>query len=245
MLTFDPHPLEVIHPAALPKLIMPFGVKRDVIEGLGVRELVVIPFDARVRPAQRRGVHRAGPDRAARRPEGLGRRELPLRRQGQGHAGGARRTRPSSRRPPRAADRGRRRDRLPYSHPRAVLAAGDVETAATCLGAPFMFEGEVVPRRQRGRRSASRRRTWSRRRLRGPRPRDLRGLREWLPAAVNVGVRPTFETGRGDLVEAYLIDCERGPLRQPRCARVRQAAARREALRERRGPDRADADRRR
>ncbi|HXS47150.1 MAG TPA: bifunctional riboflavin kinase/FMN adenylyltransferase, partial [Solirubrobacterales bacterium] len=45
VLTFDPHPLEVIHPAALPKLIMPFAVKRDVIEGLGVRELVVIPFD--------------------------------------------------------------------------------------------------------------------------------------------------------------------------------------------------------
>ena len=46
VLTFDPHPLEVIHPSALPKLIMPFEVKRDVIEGLGVRELVVIPFDA-------------------------------------------------------------------------------------------------------------------------------------------------------------------------------------------------------
>ena len=45
VLTFDPHPLEVLHPAALPKLIMPFAVKRDVIEGLGVRELVVIPFD--------------------------------------------------------------------------------------------------------------------------------------------------------------------------------------------------------
>ena len=58
VLTFDPHPLEVLHPAALPKLIMPFAVKRDVIEGLGVRELVVIPFDARVRQAQRRGLHR-------------------------------------------------------------------------------------------------------------------------------------------------------------------------------------------
>ena len=45
VLTFDPHPLEVLHPAALPKLIMPFAVKRDVIEGLGVQELVVIPFD--------------------------------------------------------------------------------------------------------------------------------------------------------------------------------------------------------
>ena len=45
VLTFDPHPLEVLHPAALPKLITPFSVKRDVIDGLGVRELVVIPFD--------------------------------------------------------------------------------------------------------------------------------------------------------------------------------------------------------
>ena len=26
------------------------------------------------------------------------------------------------------------------------------------------------------------------------------------PAAVNVGVRPTFETGRGVLVEAFLLD---------------------------------------
>ena len=27
-----------------------------------------------------------------------------------------------------------------------------------------------------------------------------------IPAAVNIGVRPTFETGRGELVEAYLLD---------------------------------------
>ena len=29
-----------------------------------------------------------------------------------------------------------------------------------------------------------------------------------VPAAVNVGVRPTFETGRGVLIETYLIDHE-------------------------------------
>jgi riboflavin kinase/FMN adenylyltransferase len=28
------------------------------------------------------------------------------------------------------------------------------------------------------------------------------------PAAVNVGVRPTFETGRGVLIESYLLDFE-------------------------------------
>ena len=27
-----------------------------------------------------------------------------------------------------------------------------------------------------------------------------------MPAAVNVGVRPTFVTGRGELVEAYILD---------------------------------------
>src|SRR5688572_25181852 len=45
VLTFDPHPLAVIHPEATPKLLNPFSVKRDLIAGLGVDELVVIPFD--------------------------------------------------------------------------------------------------------------------------------------------------------------------------------------------------------
>ena len=45
VLTFDPHPLSVIHPEATPKLLNPFTVKRDLIAGLGVEELVVIPFD--------------------------------------------------------------------------------------------------------------------------------------------------------------------------------------------------------
>src|SRR6476619_791210 len=45
VLTFEPHPLSVIHPEAAPKLILPFEIKRDVIEGLGVKEMVVVPFD--------------------------------------------------------------------------------------------------------------------------------------------------------------------------------------------------------
>src|ERR687897_3053222 len=45
VLTFEPHPLRILHPEATPKLIMPFEIKRDVIDGLGVEELVVIPFD--------------------------------------------------------------------------------------------------------------------------------------------------------------------------------------------------------
>src|ERR1700743_1235884 len=45
VLTFEPHPLEVLHPDKAPKLINSIGVKRDVLEGMGVEELVVIHFD--------------------------------------------------------------------------------------------------------------------------------------------------------------------------------------------------------
>src|SRR3954468_9735702 len=45
VLTFDPHPLAVLHPEATPKLVDSFPIKRDLIAGLGVEELVVIPFD--------------------------------------------------------------------------------------------------------------------------------------------------------------------------------------------------------
>src|SRR5437868_12086464 len=45
VVTFDPHPLAVTRPDALPKLLDSFPIKRDLIAGLGVDELVVIPFD--------------------------------------------------------------------------------------------------------------------------------------------------------------------------------------------------------
>jgi riboflavin kinase/FMN adenylyltransferase len=34
---------------------------------------------------------------------------------------------------------------------------------------------------------------------------ELDGAWQWWPAATNVGVRPTFVTGRGLLVEAFLL----------------------------------------
>jgi riboflavin kinase/FMN adenylyltransferase len=46
-----------------------------------------------------------------------------------------------------------------------------------------------------------------------------------MPAAVNVGVRPTFDTGRGELVEAYILDFKGdlygAPLRLDFLARLR------------------------
>ena len=45
VLTFEPHPRAVVAPEAAPKLITSLAAKADLIAGLGVRELVVIPFD--------------------------------------------------------------------------------------------------------------------------------------------------------------------------------------------------------
>src|ERR1700761_9396714 len=53
VLTFDPHPLSVIRPERCPTLLPSLEVKAELIAALGVRELIVIPFDesfARQRP---------------------------------------------------------------------------------------------------------------------------------------------------------------------------------------------------
>jgi riboflavin kinase / FMN adenylyltransferase len=205
VLTFDPHPLEILHPAALPKLIMPFGVKRDVIEGLGVEELVVIPFDrefaarsaeefieqvlverlgaARVSVGEnfRFGAKAKGdPQMLAEHPE-FETRVVPLV-EVDGEA-------------------------VSSTRIRALVAAGEMEAARRCLGAPFMVEGTVVEGDQRGRTlgfpTAN---IVPDDRLAIPGHGVYAAFANGVPAAVNVGVRPTFESGRGVLIETYLID---------------------------------------
>jgi len=205
VLTFDPHPLEILHPAALPKLIMPFGVKRDVIEGLGVEELVVIPFDAEF---AKRGAEEFIEDVLIAR---LGAERVSV---GENFRFGAK----AKGDPAMLASRSEFETRVvplvevdgetvSSTRIRALIAAGDMEGARHCLGAPFMVEGEVVGGDQRGRE------------LGFPTanlvPDDTLAIpghgvyaafANGVPAAVNVGVRPTFESGRGVLIEAYLID---------------------------------------
>jgi riboflavin kinase / FMN adenylyltransferase len=207
VLTFDPHPLEVLHPAALPKLIMPFGVKRDVIEGLGVEELVVIPFDEEFAhlPAvgfvERVLVERLGAERVS---------------VGENFRFGAR----AQGDPAMLAARGEFETRVvplvevdgetvSSTRIRALVAAGDMQAARRCLGAPFMVEGTVVPGDQRGRElgfpTAN---IIPDDRLAIPGHGVYAAFANGTPAAVNVGVRPTFESGRGVLIETYLIDRE-------------------------------------
>ena len=95
------------------------------------------------------------------------------------------------------------------SHIRGLVAAGDVKQAAEFLGEPFLFEGEVVIGDRRGRELGMPTANLV--------PDDAyvcpgHGVyAAWAngyPTAVNVGVRPTFESGRGLLVEAHLIGFE-------------------------------------
>jgi riboflavin kinase/FMN adenylyltransferase len=205
VVTFEPHPMTVIHPEAVPKLIMPFAVKRDVIEGLGVEELIVIPFDeefASVDPEAFCTEVLAGK---------LGAVEVSV---GENFRFGAK----AKGTPEMLAAHDEFETRIvplievegesvSSTRIRALLAAGEVEQAAVYLGAPFMFEGEVVGGDRRGRT------------LGFPTanivPDDAlvcpghgvyAAFANGRPAAVNVGVRPTFETGRGVLIETYIID---------------------------------------
>ena len=205
VLTFDPHPLEVLHPAALPKLIMPFEVKRDVIEGLGVRELVVIPFDHEFATVPAEGfvervlIERLGAERVS---------------VGENFRFGAK----AKGDPAMLASRPEFETRVvplvevdgetvSSTRIRALIAAGDMEGAQRCLGAPFMVEGEVVEGDQRGRElgfpTAN---IVPDDRLVIPGHGVYAAFANGVPAAVNVGVRPTFESGRGVLIETYLID---------------------------------------
>jgi riboflavin kinase/FMN adenylyltransferase len=205
VLTFDPHPLEVLHPAATPKLIMPFGVKRDVIEGLGVRELVVIPFDKEF-------AQRSAEDFVAHvLLERLDAKQVSV---GENFRFGAKaqgdpamlEAHPEfeTRVVPLVEIDG---ETVSSTRIRALVAAGDMVQARRCLGAPFMVEGTVVKGDQRGRElgfpTAN---LVPDDRLAIPGHGVYAAFANGVPAAVNVGVRPTFESGRGVLIETYLID---------------------------------------
>jgi riboflavin kinase/FMN adenylyltransferase len=207
VLTFDPHPLAVVAPDALPKLLDSFPIKRDIVGGLGVDELVVIPFD---REFAERSAEDFIEDVLVRR---LGAGLVSVGenfRFGKGARGDAEMldSRPEfeTRVVPMVEVEG---ETVSSSHIRGLVAVGDVRRAARFLGAPFMMEGEVVRGDGRGRQ------------LGMPTANLVPDARLAVPghgvyaawahghvAAVNVGVRPTFDSGRGLLVEAYLLDFE-------------------------------------
>jgi len=204
VVTFDPHPLSVIHPEATPKLLTPFAVKRDLIAGLGVEELVVIPFDrdfAALTADEFIWEVLVGRLRAERISVGENFRF------GRGAKGDPEllrsRTEFETRVVPLVEVAG---ETVSSSHIRGLVAAGEVLKAAEFLGGPFLFEGEVVEGDRRGHElGIPTANVVPDDRLVCPGHGVYAAWAHGFPAAVNVGVRPTFQSGRGLLVEAHLI----------------------------------------
>ncbi len=204
VLTFDPHPLSVIHPEATPKLLNPFPVKRDLIAGLGVEELVVIPFDRAFSELSaeefvqdvligRLGAGRVSVGQNFRFGKGARGTDEFLRSHSEFE---------TSVTPLVEVDG----ETVSSTQIRGLVAAGEVREAAAFLGGPFLFEGEVVHGDKLGRELGMPTANLV--------PDDAfvcpghgvyAATASGFPAAVSVGVRPTFATGRGLLVEAYLI----------------------------------------
>ena len=205
VLTFEPHPLRVIRPEAAPKLLTSLEVKRELIEQLGVQELVVVPFDE----------HFAGQEPREFVDQVLvGRLQATHVSVGENFRFGNR----AAGDPALLAADGRFETRIvplvevdgeivSSSHIRGLVLAGEVQAAARFLGGPFQLRGEVVHGDRRGRE------------LGFPTANIVPDEALVCPghgvyvaradgdcAAVNVGVRPTFGTGRAVLVEAYLLD---------------------------------------
>ena len=207
VLTFDPHPIAVINPAAAPKLLTPLPIKKDLIAGLEVEELVVIPFDRDFAAwsaeefVEEVLVNRLGAEQVS-----VGENF----RFGKGAKGDAEllRSRPefSTRVVPLVEVAG---ETVSSSQIRALVAAGDVRKAADFLGGPFLFEGEVVEGDHRGQElGMPTANLVPDDRLVYPGHGVYAAWAHGYPAAVNVGVRPTFDTGRGPLIEAHLIGYE-------------------------------------
>ena len=205
VLTFDPHPLSVIAPQALPKLLDSPTIKRDLIAGLDVDELVSIPFD--------RDFASKSADQFIEEVliETLGATHVSVGenfRFGKGAKGDPDLLRSRNEFETRVVPLVEvENETVSSTHIRALVAAGDVERAARFLGAPFMLEGEVVGGDEVGRElgfpTAN---IVPQDDLAHPGHGIYAAWAHGHMAAVNVGVRPTFKTGRGLLIEAYLID---------------------------------------
>jgi len=213
VLTFDPHPIAVIQPGAAPRLLTDPERKAQLIASLGVRELVVIPFDGAF--AARTAQQFIDDVLVA----GLGATHVAVGenfRFGHKAQGDVQMLCADERFETRVAQLLEVDGEIvSSSHIRGLVLGGAVEYAGRLLGDRFTIAGEVVKGDQRGRT------------LGYPTANLVPAAGFVTPghgvyaacartqshppgvvhtAAVSIGVRPTFVTGRGELIEAYLLD---------------------------------------
>jgi riboflavin kinase/FMN adenylyltransferase len=209
VLTFEPHPRTVVAPDSAPKLLTPLAVKADLIAELGVQELVVIPFDGSfAQQTAQEFIDRELVQRLGAHTVSVGENF----RFGNRAKGDPALLRAQDAFETRVAELVELDGEIVSStHIRGLVTAGEVDVARRFLGAPFQMRGTIVHGDKRGRT------------LGFPTANLVPDNALTVPghgvyacraevegathvAAVNVGVRPTFKTGRGLLVEAFLLD---------------------------------------
>jgi riboflavin kinase/FMN adenylyltransferase len=215
VVTFDPHPQSVVAPGTEPRLLTALPRKAELVSTVGVHELVVIPFDGAFAARSAEDfIDHVLVERLRATHVSVG-ENFRFGHKAHGDVGmlGAD-GRFETRVVPLLEVDG---EVVSSSHIRGLVAGGAVQYADELLGAPFAIDGEVVHGDKRGRELGFPTANLvpppgfvvpghgvyaCRARVEG----DDGGEPVWVPAATNVGVRPQFVTGRGELIEAFLID---------------------------------------
>src|SRR3954449_12652426 len=212
VLTFEPHPRTVVAPEAAPKLLTTLEQKADLIAGLGVEELIVIPFDGdRMKQTAQEFIDHELIERLGATWVSVG-ENFRFGNRARGDAALLREQTAFETRVTQMVELDG--EIVSSTHIRGLIATGAVAEASRLLGAPFGMRGIVQHGDKRGRTLGFPTANLV------PDPAlavpdhgiyacraAVPDMGEWT-AAVSVGVRPTFITGRGLLVEAYLLDFE-------------------------------------
>ncbi|MBB4663407.1 bifunctional riboflavin kinase/FAD synthetase [Conexibacter arvalis] len=211
VLTFEPHPLAVVRPEAAPKLLTSLELKAELVASLGVEELVVIPFDdAFARQSAAAFVDDVLVGKLGATHVTVGENF----RFGHGAKGDTALLGADERFQSRFVPLVEIEEEIvSSSHVRGLVLAGEVEHANRFLGSPFRIRGVVQHGEKRGRQLGFPTANLE------PDPElvcpgngvyatrvTLADTGESWCAATNVGVRPTFDSGLGLLIEPYLID---------------------------------------
>jgi riboflavin kinase / FMN adenylyltransferase len=210
VVTFDPHPQSVVAPGSEPKLLTTLERKAELIASVGIAELVVIPFDGDFAARDARDfVDHVLVERVQATHVSVG-ENFRFGHKAKGDVAMlSADTRFETRVVPLLEVDG---EVVSSSHIRGLVSGGAVHYADALLGAPFAVDGEVQHGDKRGRTLGFPTANLV------PRPgyvtpgHGVYACRVALPdgglvpAATNVGVRPQFVTGRGELIEAFLID---------------------------------------
>lgn len=211
VLSFDPHPIEVLRPGTLPKFLSDAQEKYDFFEQLGIAELIILPFTLALASLT--------PDQFVQQViyEGLGVRRLLVGENfvfGKGREGTIQdlvrlgRLTNFDVQPVTPVVLGK--EVVSSTRIRRCLSAGNVVEGKECLGRPYRLASTVIEGEKRGRQLG-----WPTANLRIPTHRVLPadGIYatlaeidgESVPSVTYIGKRPTFEDGER-LLEVHIFD---------------------------------------